>query len=118
MVLVDEAVRPKSTGVLHTSLTDLWVYTAEFRPSIKYDFNHKTISLVYPVGSEKSTSQATQVILSKYDFGFSPRTALGKKLAALRAKAIAHGMQLLSEDEVLQEVRRRRGETSDETNIY
>ena len=42
--------------------------------------------------------------------GYNERITLGKKLAALRTKAIAHGMQLLSEDEVLQDVRRRRGE--------
>jgi len=37
------------------------------------------------------------------------RTALGKRLAALRAKAIDAGMRLLTEEEVLVEVKRRRG---------
>ena len=41
---------------------------------------------------------------------FTPRTELGKRLAALRAKAVLTGMKLLSEEEVLEEVKRRRGE--------
>lgn len=41
---------------------------------------------------------------------FIPRTELGRKLASLRKRAIEAGMRLLSEEEVLDEVRRRRGE--------
>ena len=41
---------------------------------------------------------------------FTSRTELGKRLSALRAKAILAGMTLLSEEEVLEEVKRRRGE--------
>lgn len=41
---------------------------------------------------------------------YIPRTALGERLLALRNKAIAKGMRLLSTDEVLEEVARRRGE--------
>ena len=40
---------------------------------------------------------------------FVPKTELGKKLYALRMQAIASGMKLLSQDEVLEEVKRRRG---------
>lgn len=39
----------------------------------------------------------------------TPKTAFGRKLERLRNKAIAQGEKLLSEDEVLEEVRRRRG---------
>lgn len=41
---------------------------------------------------------------------YIPRTALGERLLALRNKAIANGMRLLSTDEVIEEVARRRGE--------
>jgi hypothetical protein len=50
---------------------------------------------------------------------FVPRTSLGEKLWNLRTRAIASGLRLLSEDEVLEEVKRRRRELeNDETNIY
>ena len=61
----------------------------------------------------------TQVSLSRWEMEFTPKTELGKKLYALRMKAIASGMKLLSQDEVLEEVRRRRGEPAEnETNLY
>ena len=46
---------------------------------------------------------------------FTPRTELGKRLSVLRTKAVLGGMKLLSEDEVLEEVKRRRGELSAES---
>jgi len=45
---------------------------------------------------------------------YRPRTALGKKLLLLRRKAIAAGMRLLDENEVLEEVKRRRGESDED----
>ena len=60
----------------------------------------------------------TQVSLSRWEMDFKPKTELGKKLYALRMKAIASGMKLLSQDEVLEEVKRRRGETAEnETHL-
>lgn len=38
------------------------------------------------------------------------RTSLGKRLTELRAKAMERGLALMTEDEVLDEVRLRRGE--------
>lgn len=38
------------------------------------------------------------------------RTALGMRLAELRAKALERGLTLMTEDQVLEEVRLRRGE--------
>ena len=50
---------------------------------------------------------------------FTPRTELGKRLSALRAKAVLAGMKLLSEAEVLEEVKRRRGELKEnEKDLY
>lgn len=74
--------------------------------------------MVHGTVQSKRTSQATGVVLSSCDLGFFPRTALGKRLTELRAEAIALGMKLLSEEEVLQEVNRRRREMSGETNLY
>ena len=50
---------------------------------------------------------------------FSPRTELVKRLSALRTKAVLAGMKLLSEEEVLEEVKRRRGELKEnEKDLY
>ena len=43
-----------------------------------------------------------------------PRTALWKRLMALREAAGNEGMPLLTQDQILEEMRRRRGELSDE----
>lgn len=74
---------------------------------------------IVPVAEQSSTCQTTQVSLSRWEREFTPRTELGRKLYALRMRAIASGMKLLSQDEVLEEVKRRRGETAgNETNLY
>jgi hypothetical protein len=41
---------------------------------------------------------------------YRPKTALGERLMALRNQAIAKGLTLLDADEIIEEVRRRRGE--------
>ena len=41
---------------------------------------------------------------------YQPKTALGERLMALRNQAIAKGLTLLDADEIIEEVRRRRGE--------
>ena len=66
-----------------------------------------------PVEQARSTSQSTGISSSQWDAVFKPRTDLGKRLHDLRAKAVAAGMKLLSEEEVLEEVKRRRGEMED-----
>lgn len=77
------------------------------------------IEFVTPVGLEKSTFQVTKVTPWKGESVFVPRTALGRKLLEIRNEAIAAGMRLLTEDEVLEEMRRRRGEMEgDEKDLY
>ena len=77
------------------------------------------IEFVVPLGPEKSTFQATNVNHPNLESDFVPRTALGRKLLGIRKRAIAAGVHLLSEDEVLEEVRRRRGEIEgDDKNLY
>ena len=78
------------------------------------------MSLDSPVAERTSSFQVTLLtfLIEPADMTFTARTALGKKLWMLRQRAIGSGMRLLSEDEVLQEVQRRRGELdSDETNV-
>jgi len=72
-----------------------------------------------PVGKEKSTFQSTNIFLSRWETGFIPRTELGRRLYALRTKAINAGMKLLSEEEILEAVKKRRGEIDEnEKNLY
>lgn len=76
------------------------------------------IHFVFPVGQEKGSSQICKVVSPGEPGEFVPRTALGRRLAALRRRAVASGLRLLSEDEVLEEVRRRRGELKvDDTDV-
>lgn len=72
-----------------------------------------------PVEKKISTCQSTKVSLSEWELVFTPRTDLGKRLYALRTKAVVSGIRLLSEEEVLDEVKRRRGELEeDEKDLY
>jgi hypothetical protein len=77
------------------------------------------INFIMPVEKKISTCQSTKVSLSEWEPVFTPRTDLGKRLYALRAKAMVSGIRLLSEEEVLEEVKRRRGELEeDEKDLY
>lgn len=72
-----------------------------------------------PVEKEISTCQSMDVFLSRWETVFTPKTELGRRLYALRTKAALAGMKLLSEEEVLEEVKRRRREIeNDETDLY
>jgi len=62
------------------------------------------------MAEKDSISDVTHVVAPREPGRFVPRTPLGKELAYLRNHAIASGMRLLTEDEVLEEVKRRRGE--------
>lgn len=59
---------------------------------------------------EQSSYQSVKISLLKSNEEYIPRTALGRRLLILRRRAIKKGMKLLSPDEVLEEVERRRGE--------
>jgi hypothetical protein len=77
------------------------------------------MNLILPLGNEKMSHHITDVHSLAEPKGFKPRTELGRKLLALRKRGIDEGMRLLSEDEVLEEVRRRRGEKdNNEAYIY
>lgn len=77
------------------------------------------VNFVLPVPDEKMSWRNTKIAVSEIAEGFVPRTPLGKQLLSLRNKAIRSGMKLLSADEVLEEVKRRRGELEDdEADLY
>lgn len=64
-----------------------------------------------PIGKNRSTGQVTEISVSDWESSeFVPRTKLGMKLLKIRKNAIAEGVELLGDDEVLEEIRRRRGE--------
>lgn len=70
-------------------------------------------------GMNTNTWRPTDASFSEQETEFTPRTALGGRLYALRRQAIASGMKLLSQDEVLAEVKRHRGEAEDhETDLH
>ncbi len=72
-----------------------------------------------PAEQVRSTCQSMNVFPSQWETVFTPRTELGRRLYALRNKAVAAGMKLLSEEDVLEEVKRRRGEIGkNETDLY
>ena len=119
VILVNQMLNCISTGIVSPPSSEAWACLGEHRAEIGYRRISPWIVFVLPVGREQSTSQATEVIPADWEAGFIPRTALGDKLMSLRTKAIAAGMKLLGEEEVLAEVQRRRGELEDnETDLY
>jgi hypothetical protein len=74
---------------------------------------------IRPFEMGRSTCQSASVFLSEWETVFTPKTEFGRKLYALRTKAVVAGMKLLSEDEVFKEVKRRRGEIDEnEKDLY
>jgi hypothetical protein len=118
MTLTNEFLSYGSTGIVNAVPEGAWRGLCE-RPGI-YDAKRPSwVAFIYPIGREKSTSQTTEIFPTEWESAFVPRTALGLRLASLRARAVAGGMRLLTEDEVLEEVKRRRGELEDnEADLY
>lgn len=77
--------------------------------SIPCQIHSPHITFIFPVGKEEASYQVTGVFLAEA-MEFIPRTALGRALASIRKSAIASGMRLLSEEEILEEVKIRRRE--------
>ena len=64
-----------------------------------------------PVRNRKLGSRVATVLTTHSDHTQpAPRSDLGRRLLSLRSRALASGVKLLNEDEVLEEVARRRGE--------
>jgi len=82
-------------------------------------FSLKYIDLIELEKEGKSTFQVTRIFPSRWKTVFIPRTDLGRRLYALRNKAIVSGMKLLSEEEILEEIKYRRGEIEEkESNLH
>ena len=99
-----------TSSVLYSVLCGNIQSTADYYRKADVDPISVPWKYVSPVEREKSSCRSTEVFFSRWETGFTPRTELGKRLYALRAKAVSSGMKLLSEEEVLEEVKRRRGE--------
>jgi hypothetical protein len=120
MALTNEIKARMTSSVLFPPLSDVWSdLLGWWRKADERPISPTWIVFSSPVEREKSTCQATEVFASRWEVSFTPRTTLGKRLYALRTKAIIAGMKILSEEEVLEEVKRRRGEIeNNETNLY
>ncbi|HLI47526.1 MAG TPA: hypothetical protein VKV18_02385 [Chthonomonas sp.] len=68
------------------------------------------VVVLLPFRQEDRSCRWTTIELPQNTETFVPKTPLGRKLLAIREQAIQAGMTLWSVDEVLEEVRRRRGE--------
>lgn len=78
--------------------------------AIMEPFNIFEIELRSGVADEvMSNSVVAPMVVSKASDLYEARTPLGRKLIAIREKAISSGVQLWSADEILDEVKRRRG---------
>jgi len=84
------------------SLRTTWEAATFSRPSDWIEFT-------LPISTARMTSNATVVTLADCESAYVPRTPLGRKLLALRAKAVSAGVTLLNEEQVREEVRRRHG---------
>jgi len=82
--------------------------------------NENSIPIYKPYLEHGSSAQQTiSVAPATLPDNFLPITGLGKRLFALRRKAIASGLRLLTEDEIIEEVKSRRGEVDGgDTDLY
>ena len=109
----------KSTGVITVtppSASSSVNETTETRRHAEGTF----VLMVEPSGPSHGTASCWTVAwtTSQNTKGAVSRSPLGRRLAALRDRAIRSGMKLLTADEVLEEVRRRRGEfDADEADV-
>lgn len=62
-----------------------------------------------PLEAQERVLKFAQSLRLQTSTEFVPQTPLGKKLWEIRQQAIAQGMQLLSEEELEQELAERRG---------
>ena len=120
--------------ILNDRITDRMTTSGYFKLSLKDGASseiriHETnvwpvtipswIDFFFPIEQGKSTFQVTRIFPSRWKTVFIPRTDLGRRLYALRNKAIVSGMKLLSEEEILEEIKYRRGEIEEkESNLH
>jgi len=93
-----------AVGAMATFATGMVLPTVPNLPE-KTTFLNGKFNLSYP-----NTSLLKVTNDLPKNFGNSQRIPLGKRLMALRQKAIEEGLTLLTKDEILEEVQHRRGE--------
>ncbi len=72
------------------------------------------VDIVGPIlDVEPEAEQADRIAGPAVEKEAPAKTPLGKKLMEIRARAIASGMDLLTQEEILSEIENRRGETPD-----
>ncbi len=114
----DEAISNETVVVLHDLASGAaYATTTSASPHRKGASESSRLQMtpihyILPIAERDSSRPTVHAQLA--ESGFVPRTALGKRLLALRNKAIAAGLRLLNEEEVLEEIRRRRGELNEE----
>ena len=110
--------------VYSPSLEDLgasvWLDTHQFQEEAGAKRTYQWVGWTF---SEFESSSGVTVLSFPEGEGkkedYIPRTPLGKRLLEIRKKAIQAGVKLLSVDEILEEVRRRRGELKeDEEDLH
>lgn len=108
-----------TAGVLFQGYPDDWFGYKEPKHTQKsWPRPDPWVHLVLSIPDEALSHSITEIKMRFAD-SFVPRTPLGRKLLSLRIRAIEAGMKLLSADEVLEEVKRRRGEPEDdEANVH
>jgi hypothetical protein len=109
----------KSSGVVFPAFSQRDYSREDYFVPHGRALTHDWIIVVPSIGNETMSRSVIEFSFPGITEVFVPRTSLGKRLVALRRKAIQAGMKLLTEDEVLEEVRRRRGELEDdEADLY
>ncbi len=108
----------KAAGVLSPTYLEEWTGYSERLPAESQRIVVPWVEFKWPLPEENMSYRSTEIIPEVTE-EFVPRTPLGRKLLSLRIRAIEAGMKLLSADEVIEEVRRRRGEIGDdEADVY
>lgn len=103
----------KTSGVLFPTYVEEWPGYSERLLTESQRRALLWVNFVLPLREEDMSYRSTEIIFPEVIEAFVPRTPLGRKLLSLRIQAIQAGMKLLSVDEVLEEVRKRRGELED-----
>jgi len=109
----------KASGVLFPTYLEEWTGYSKRLLAESQRRAALWVNFVLPLREEDMSYRSTEIIFPEATETFVPRTPLGRQLLFLRLQAIQAGMRLLTEDEVLEEVRRRRGELEDdEADLY
>jgi len=109
----------KASGVVSPTYLEGWTGESDSFIPETWSCAALWIDFVLPVREEEMSYRSTEIVAPEATVEYVPRTPLGKKLLLLRNRAIRSGMRLLSADEILEEVKRRRGEfEDDEADVY